>query len=213
MGSGLLAVVYLAVIGTALASARPVLPGRTGPARATLAALVLVTVPSLLQLTVAPELQGRLGRDAAAIAEGELWRLMTALVVQDGGWAGTVSNLALLLVVGLVAERMWGAGRWVAVALVSAVGGELWGLVVQPVGAGNSVLVFGLAASLAGAVLASGAAAPRSARALAVTSLVVAAVLLVIGDLHGGAAALGAVVGAVLVRRAPRSAHRPLEPI
>lgn len=214
MTSGLLAVVYLAVLGTGVASARPLLPARAtpAPARATVAALALVAVPSLLQLTVAPALLDRLGRDADAIGDGQVWRLVTALVVQDGGWVGTVANLTLLLAVGLVAERVWGARRWTLVALVSGVGAELWGLIVQPVGAGNSVVVFGLAASLAGAALATGTAAPRGARVLAGMSLALAAALLVAGDLHGGAAALGALCGAGLAVRARRAPTVPRPP-
>ncbi|HEU0182183.1 MAG TPA: hypothetical protein VFR16_08320, partial [Agromyces mariniharenae] len=81
-------------------------------------------------------------------------------------------------------------------ALASGLLAELWGLVVDPVGAGNSVVVYGLAASVAVAALVRGR---GPARILAVVSLVGTAVLLGVGDLHGGAAAVGAVIGAILV--------------
>jgi membrane associated rhomboid family serine protease len=43
---------------------------------------------------------------------GDWWRTFTALLVQDGGVAGTISNLAFLLVLGAVAEQVLGPGRW-----------------------------------------------------------------------------------------------------
>jgi hypothetical protein len=51
--------------------------------------------------------------------------------------------------IGFAAERLWGAKRWTAIALIGAFGAELWAKIVQPIGAGNSVAVFSLAASIA----------------------------------------------------------------
>jgi hypothetical protein len=74
--------------------------------------------------------------------------------------------------------------------------------VVQPSGAGNSVVVFGLAASLHVLALLRGASPSRTS---AVVGLLAAAVLLVGRDVHGGAAVIGAVVAVLLGRsRTPR---------
>ena len=54
---------------------------------------------------------------------GDWWRTFTALLVQDGGVVGTLSNLAFLLVMGVVAEQVLGAWRW----LVCYVGAGLVG--------------------------------------------------------------------------------------
>ncbi|MEV8510723.1 rhomboid family intramembrane serine protease [Dactylosporangium sp. NPDC051484] len=181
------------------------------PPIATMAAFVLVAVPSLLQLTLAPALFEALRRDRAAIGDGQLWRLVTSFVVQDSGWPGTIFNLLTLAVLGALAEQHWGPARWVVLALTVQVLGDLWGLVVQPVGAGTSLVIFGSAASLAVAALLLET-GPRS-RLPAIVSLLVALVLLVLGDIHGGAALFGAVVGAVLVvnrrRRRPNGSTRP----
>ena len=162
---------------------------------ATITALVVVGVPTLLQLIAVPSLLGYLERDRTAIGDGQVWRLVMSLVVQDGGLAGAVFNLVSLAVVGVVAERVWGAARWMIVAIASGVAGQLWGLAVQPVGAGNSVAVFGLAASVAAVTLASDNLATRISAAV---SLFVAVTLLLAGDIHGGAAAVGAALGLVL---------------
>ena len=78
----------------------------------------------------------------------EPWRIVTALLVQDGGWAGMAFNLTILAWIGIQAESAWGVGRWTLIAMCSGIGVQAWGWLVQPVGAGNSVLAYGLAASL-----------------------------------------------------------------
>jgi membrane associated rhomboid family serine protease len=138
-----------------------------------------------------------LRRDRGAVADGQVWRLAGSLVVQDGGWVGAASNLVALALVGVVAERLWGRRRWVVVALASGVGAELWGLWVQPVGAGNSVAVVGLAASVAVLALRRGGV---PARVLGATALLGGLVLALARDVHGGAAVLGAAVAVVLLR-------------
>lgn len=195
-------VLYLVLLVAALASSRATGAGARPVSRqpvATLSTLAIVGVPTLLELTVKPELLELLQRDAELIGRGQVWRLVTALVVQDGGVLGAAFNLATLAVVGVAAEQAWGARRWIAIAGISGVGAELWGLAVQPVGGGNSVIVLGLAGSLASlAVRHSVGAAQR----LGVVALTISVVLLAIGDIHGGAATIGAVLG--LVGRPPR---------
>jgi membrane associated rhomboid family serine protease len=213
------AVLYSVLLAAAVWAGLGVIAGRRsdGDRRvpvATITALVVVGVPTLLQLSVVPSLLSNLERDRTAIGDGQVWRLVTSLVVQDGGRAGSIFNLASLAIVGVIAERVWGAKRWAVVALASGVAAELWGLVVQPVGAGNSVAVFGLAASVAAVALVSGNSATRIPAAV---SLLVAVALLIAGDIHGGAAAVGAAVGFIVssvdrravVQAQARDASRP----
>jgi membrane associated rhomboid family serine protease len=93
---------------------------------------------------------------------GDWWRTFTALLVQDGGVAGTISNLAFLLVIGAMAEQVLGPGRWLACYFGAGLVGELAGYVWQPRGAGNSVAICGLAGALTVALLV-GARVPRLA--------------------------------------------------
>jgi rhomboid protease GluP len=143
---GVFAALYAVVLAGGWAAGQLLRPPERR-AWATLAALVVVGVPSLVQLTVAPGLLTALERHPHELADGQVWRLATSLVVQDGGWPGAVFNLVELLVVGVVAERVWGSLRWTVIWLVSGTGAQFWGLVVQPHGGGNSVATFGLAAS------------------------------------------------------------------
>lgn len=59
-----------------------------------------------------PALLTLLERDAARIRQGEWWRLATALLVQDGGLAGGISNIAALLLIGSQAEQLLQRRVW-----------------------------------------------------------------------------------------------------
>ncbi|GAA1877836.1 rhomboid family intramembrane serine protease [Paeniglutamicibacter psychrophenolicus] len=176
-------------------------PPRTQGSRfrpvATVAALLVIGIPSLLQLTMAPGLLEALERQGAGAAAAQPWRIVTALVVQDGGWPAAITNLAALAWIGSMAEHAWGTRRWLVIALGTGIGAQLWGFLVQPVGAGNSVVVFGLAASL---LVRAWIGTHRTARMASVVGLAASAVLLVGGDLHGGAAAIGSVIAMFLLR-------------
>jgi membrane associated rhomboid family serine protease len=194
VGDAVLATLYAVVLAGGWAAGELLRPPPRRP-WATVAALVVVGVPSLVQLTVAHGLLGDLQRVSGELGDGQVWRLVTSLVVQDGGWAGTLFNLAELAVVGAVAERVWGPARWCAIWLVAGIGAQFWGMLVQPVGGGNSVATFGLAASLAVRALRVG---DRRARLCAAGCLAAGLVLLVGRDVHGGAVVLGAAVGLLL---------------
>jgi membrane associated rhomboid family serine protease len=85
---------------------------------------------------------------------GEWWRSFTALFVQDGGLPGTLSNLAFLLVIGTIAEQVFSRPRWLLLYFIPGLAAELAGYAWQPVGAGNSGAVCGLAGGLIVAMLA-----------------------------------------------------------
>jgi membrane associated rhomboid family serine protease len=129
------------------AATRPAFPVLTTAVAAVTAAV------SVAGLVAEPVLVA-LRRDAVALSDGQLWRLLTALLVQDGGVPGTVFNLLGLVLVGVAAERRLGARAWLAAYLVGGLTGELVGWAGwQPVGGGNSVGVCGLAGALAVVVL------------------------------------------------------------
>ena len=202
-GLSLLYVLLLVTAGMAGTNLlRAVAPGPRRVPVVTSVAFALTAVPSLVQLTVAPALFGQLGRDRAAIVDGQVWRLATSFAVQDSGWAGLVFNLVALAFLGTVAERVWGRARWVVVAVAAQAAGSLWGLLVQPVGGGTSLVNFGLAGSLTAVAVLSGAG--RRTWLPGAVSLAAAVVLLGLADIHGGAALTGALTAAVLLRRTAR---------
>ncbi|MFN8541792.1 MAG: rhomboid family intramembrane serine protease [Thermomicrobiales bacterium] len=164
---------------------------------ATIALCCLVGIPSLLQLPF-PRLLYALRRDGDQILHhGELWRLFTALVVQDGGTAGLVGNLLILALVGVLAERIWGSWRAVALFLGTGILSEFVGLAWQPIGAGNSVANFGLASSVLLCCLLRASSIPP--RVLSAVGIASGLALLLARDIHGGATAIGLCLSAGLL--------------
>jgi membrane associated rhomboid family serine protease len=112
----------------------------------TAAVFVPTAAMAVAQLAV-PSLLDRLERTPTAL-HGEPWRPLTALLVQDGGVIGAVSNLAFLTVIGALAEQVLSRPRWVVhysgVGLFAGLVATAW----QPVGGGNSIAVCGLTGAL-----------------------------------------------------------------
>lgn len=177
------------------------------PLRPSVPSLLLwgtVALPSVVQLTVAPSLLDIGQRESGPILDGQLWRLVTSLVLQDGGWFGAISNLAILAVTLVLVAPVLTGWRLVAVF----VGGGVVANLLTVATFGQS----GAGCSMATIVLAVTALGLVSRRPRVLTSLVVAAsalVLLLQHDQHGLAAAAGLVMGAVAqspgLRRAWRS--------
>jgi membrane associated rhomboid family serine protease len=116
------------------------------PPVVTAVVFVITATTSVLGLLI-PGMLEALQRTPQGL-HGDWWRTFTALLVQDGGVAGTLSNLAFLLVMGVVAEQVLGAWRWLVCYVGAGLVGELAGYVWQPRGAGNSVAICGLAGAL-----------------------------------------------------------------
>ncbi|NLG20086.1 MAG: rhomboid family intramembrane serine protease [Actinomycetales bacterium] len=163
-----------------------------------------VAVPSLVQLVAAPGLLGWGERANPEVAAGQWWRLATAVVLQDGGWAGTAFNLSVLAVTLVLVGAVW---RALPTVLVFAVGGVLANLLTVltsgPAGAGNSMATLCLVAAAAVTTVLSGEWSWGTA--LPVLLIVAAAAtLLVVHDEHGPAVVLGLVTGLLLDRSGVR---------
>jgi membrane associated rhomboid family serine protease len=179
--------------------------GRAGLRLPWLTLLVAALVAAGLAAELSrPELLPQLRRDAAAVGRGEAWRLFTALWLQERGLPEGLFNLACLLVVGSVAETAWTRAAWLFVYLAAGLGAELVALAWKPIGAGNSVAVFGLAGSLlaVGARRGGGVAI----RPMSFVGLALAGVMAWLHDIHGAAALMGAALGWLLPRAERRAA-------
>lgn len=155
-----------------------------------------------------------LRRDGYGLTQqGEWWRIVSPLVVQDGGWPGLIFNLLTLVVLGTLVESIFGA-RLLAVAYLAAgLISEVFAYtLLQNQGfAGNSVANMGLA-GLIGIVAVTTPATP--ARIAGGLSVLAGAWLVFTGNLHGVGYAVGVLVGLTVVlvlwakERATRSASR-----
>ncbi len=161
--------------------------------------LVLAAVTAVISIlgNLNPDILAALGRDRDALLSGQWWRLVTPLFVQDGGWAGTVFNLVALLIVGAIAETLYGRGVLVGVYFAAGVVSEIAGYtILQHQGfAGNSVADLGLAALCLVTYLVGLRPLPR---VLGGIGLLAGAALIVTANLHGVGFAVGAVAGLVL---------------
>jgi membrane associated rhomboid family serine protease len=128
------------------------------------------------------------------LTDGEWWRLVTPLVVQDGGWVGTILNVATLLVLGTFVESIFGWRTLLGVYLAAGLLSEAFAYtLLQDQGfAGNSVAVMGLAGLLAVASLAS---RTSPARVVGSIGLLAGLALIVTGNLLGVGFAVGALAG------------------
>ncbi len=118
------------------------------PPWATLSLFVAIGILTILQFSF-PYILTLFRRDTVAFLAGDWWRVITPLLVQDGGVSGSIFNLVSLLIVGSIAERLWGSRRWLIIFFLGGVLCEVIALAWQPVGAGNSGADFALAASVA----------------------------------------------------------------
>jgi membrane associated rhomboid family serine protease len=139
-----------------------------------------------------------LGERSPMVGHGQPWRLLTSPWFQDGGLAGTVFNLIMLVAIGWVAEATLGPRCWVTAYASGALAGGLAGLVWQPVGAGNSTAILGVA----GALFAARAmrAGSRGQRLNAAAPLLVCLVMAGLRDIHGPAVLAGALAGATCIK-------------
>ncbi len=106
-------------------------------------AVATVTATGLLVQELVPGTLTALERAPAAI-DGEPWRWVTSLVVQDGWLAGGVFNIAALVLAGMSVERVVSRWVWLAAYVGGGLVGQVFGHYWQPVGGGNSVAVCGL---------------------------------------------------------------------
>lgn len=164
----------------------------------TLSVAALVAACLVAQL-FHPALLLQLRRDAGAIRSGESYRILTSLLVQDGGLIGGIFNLSMMAVVGRVAEKALGRLRWFLLYVGGGVLAELVAMSWQPIGAGNSVAIM----SLAGALLTHAVlqAEPLWRRLASAGGLGMVAALCLRGDIHGAAAGIGAVLALLVPAR------------
>ncbi|WP_329243444.1 rhomboid family intramembrane serine protease [Actinoallomurus sp. NBC_01490] len=107
-----------------------------------------VTALSNVAQFLVPGMLAHLERAPAGL-HGDWWRTGTSLFVQDGGVAGTVSNLLFLVLVGAVAEQAVSRSRWLLCYFTAGLVGEFAGYAWQPHGGGNSIAICGLAGAAA----------------------------------------------------------------
>lgn len=139
-------------------------------------------------------------RDPRALANGEWWRVISPVLVQPDSVPTVIGLGVIVVVVGVIGERILGHARWCVLFVAGALAGHVVGEVWQPYSSGVSVGFCGVLGGLvAYALLARQVVVPVRFRIGAAVVAVGAAVLCVITDIHGPAILAGVLVGGVLV--------------
>jgi len=188
---------YIAILTAALLTGkRKSLPGQNVRPYVTFAVGALLVLTLLAQLCTQSFLAA-VERQGDQLSTGQWWRLLTALFGQDGGLGGGAFNILLLLVLGRLAEPFLGWRRWLFLYFGTGILAQLAGLYLQPIGAGNSVDNFGLAAGILVryAVLSKNI-VDHIPLAIAAISAVI---LIVVRDIHGAAFLIGCLLAAVVL--------------
>lgn len=181
---------------------------------------VVVGVPSLLQ-PVFPQLTDALARDPhATLALGQWWRILTALLAQDGGEVAAVFNLIVVALVLVFGSWIWGGrvwGQWLTLALflVPSIVLNLLAVAWVQTGGGSSFASDGLIFSVFAVALLIGtrdAAAPSRVgtivvRVSAALASAIGIVLVIAGDAHGVSMLLGLALG-LIANQLPERAKR-----
>lgn len=208
---------FVAVIAAALQSVAPLIEDRVSLRHISSAGWTVwlcVAIPSLMQIPF-PGVYDALHRDATLIIDGhQWWRLITSVMVQDGGIAGTASNLFLLALTLTLSLRLWGSVATVVTFVGAGIGLNILASTLGAAdGGGNSGATVLLLASLPPFALAT---LPKGHRWRGVAACVVTAVaalaLIAADDAHGIAVGLGLVLGVAGMRLASRHWDGQLDP-
>jgi membrane associated rhomboid family serine protease len=185
-------VLDLVVLVTGLQAAARLRPvNRRFPIVALVSTLV-IGIPSLLQFAF-PSIGMALSRRPALELDGQWWRVLTAIVAQDGGLVGAIFNLLVVAVVVTLGERAWGRWRTVVLFVGPSIVLNLLAVVWNAPGGGSSFASDALLLSMCSlGVLTLRRPLIFVCAAVAGTSGVV---LVAANDAHGVAMLLGAALG------------------
>ena len=148
---------------------------------ATISVLVGTAIVTGLQFGF-PQVLENLERTPSALREHQWWRLVTPLLVHSDGWRQIAFNFPVILIVGVIIERILGSYRWLVLYFASGLLGEIFGYAWQPFGAGASVGGAGLLGGLAAWLLLKPVV---QARLGAIVILAGAIILTFLRDIHG----------------------------
>jgi rhomboid protease GluP len=147
-----------------------------------------------------PGLHPWLARDGLATLHGQLWRLVTPVLVQPGPVALVVVLFVLVALVAWPAERWFGSARMATLYLVGTVAGDIAGIWWDPQGAGIAIAGCGVLGGFAVWWLRMRRSGPVSAGLW----VIVIGVFLAVGHaIYGVALLAGAVAGFVVLRDVP----------
>lgn len=141
-------------------------------------------------------------RDPAALGHGQLWRLVSPVLVQgDRSLFAVLGVFALCSVIGATGERILPRRRWIALYFIGALAGHSAGEVFQPHQSGTSVAFAGILGGLAAYALFDCAPVLQDWRTRAAVAIPLAVLDTVFRDIHGVAFLAGLLATSAWVLR------------
>jgi rhomboid protease GluP len=141
-------------------------------------------------------------RDPAALGHGQLWRLVSPVLVQgDRSLFAVLGVFALCSVIGATGERILPRRRWIALYFIGALAGHSAGEVFQPHQSGSSVAFAGILGGLAAYALFGCAPVLQDWRTRAAVAIPLAVLDTVFRDIHGVAFLAGLLATSAWVLR------------
>lgn len=151
-----------------------------------------------------PGILTTLERNRGQLLDGQVWRLVSPLFVQDGGVAGTIFNLITLVLLGGLAVILLGWRHWLFLYFGTGIASEVVAYtLIQQGEAGNSIANFGVAAGL---VVVAMRPPQMPCAAAGGIGLLAGLTLLAVGNLHGAAFTIDLVLTGILMLKTPH--HR-----
>jgi membrane associated rhomboid family serine protease len=151
-----------------------------------------------------------LRRDPTALGHGQVWRLISPVLVQsDTSVVNVVLVFVICAAIGTVAERRLSRREWLVLYLCGALAGHSLGEAFQPLEGGTSVAFVGILGGLAASALLDSASDLRRWRFHAAAAIPLSLLDTALGDIHGVSYLVGLAVGLMWLRRTG-SADLPL---
>ncbi|HEY4201782.1 MAG TPA: rhomboid family intramembrane serine protease [Devosiaceae bacterium] len=147
-----------------------------------------------------PQLIPALQRQPSMFNQFELWRLVTSLLVHDGGWPQIAGNFISLFVIGTLAEWLVNRWLWLLAFFAGGISGNIIGYFWQPYGAGNSIAFYGLLGLLAAWLLSHPVRNQSIRYGLPLIVAFLSFVLCLVQDVHGVPLLVGLFIGLAAYR-------------
>ena len=168
--------------------------------------LTAVTL-TLTAATTATRLRGpavvhALRRDPTALRSGQVWRLLSPVLVQtDRSAVVVLATFVLCAAIGVFGEQVFPRGQWITLYLVGALVGHGIGEAFQPRQGGTSVAFAAILGGLAAYALQPGARVPKPVRIEAALAIPLALLDTAFRDIHGLPFLAGLAIAAIWCRR------------
>ncbi|MFN8025184.1 MAG: hypothetical protein U0W40_20805 [Acidimicrobiia bacterium] len=178
----------------------------------TTAALFLTAAATATRLRTDDVLHA-LRRDPDALGAGQVWRLITPVLVQsDRSAAVVLATFVFCAAIGVLGERVLPRALWVTLYVTGALIGHGIGEVIQPREGGTSVAFAAILGGLAATVLRRDVSVPTPIRVEAALLVPLAVLDTVLGDIHGLPFLAGTMVTLVWCRIPAGRISRRCEP-